>query len=114
MSERLVCYGSLQPGGAGFAALGEAGQGQWQPCHVRGHLHEIGPYKVMALDMTAPTLPMQLLTSDALPACWAQIDEYEGQAYQRVRCTAETAEGPVTAYIYIASGLPLEDEAATL
>lgn len=111
-AERLACYGSLQPGGAGFTALGPAGHGHWQACEVRGYLQELGQYKVMKLDVTAPFVAMQLLTSDALPACWPQIDDYEGQAYQRVLCTAHTASGPVEAYIYVASGLPLEDEAA--
>jgi gamma-glutamylcyclotransferase (GGCT)/AIG2-like uncharacterized protein YtfP len=105
----LVCYGSLQPGQKHFSELGPAGvKGQWQPCRLRARLGQIGPWKVIELDEQADWLEAQLLTSPLLEQQWPSLDEFEGQAYQRVCCTVYTANGPLKAYVYIASGLPLE------
>lgn len=106
---RLVCYGSLQPGGINHHELGEARHGTWEPCSVRAQDGMIGPWRIVTLDDKADPLPMQLLTSDRLEAMWPSLDAFEGQAYRRVPCTAQTASGPVMAYIYEASGLPLEE-----
>jgi gamma-glutamylcyclotransferase (GGCT)/AIG2-like uncharacterized protein YtfP len=112
---KLVCYGTLQPGEVNHYILGPAGRGQWQPCTVRAQMGQIssymgdaGPFKIITLDDTAEPLPMLLLTSDELEPMWPVIDAFEGQAYQRVTCTAQTQDGPIEAYIYAASGLPLE------
>lgn len=114
---KLVCYGTLCPGEANHHVLGAAGQGHWQPCTVRAHMGQIGsymgdvgPFKIITLDESAAPVPMQMLTSDQLGEMWPAIDAFEGQAYQRVLCTAQTENGPVEAYIYAASGLPLEED----
>jgi gamma-glutamylcyclotransferase (GGCT)/AIG2-like uncharacterized protein YtfP len=114
---RLVCYGTLCPGEVNHHILGLAGQGHWQPCTVRAqmgqissYMGDVGPFKIITLDATAEPLSMQLLASDELAELWPAIDEFEGRAYKRVVCTAHTANGPVEAYIYAASGLPLEDD----
>lgn len=110
LKHRLVCYGSLLPGAVNHGALGPAGAGQWQPCVVRAQLGMIGPWRILTLDDSASYIEAQLLTSARLPEVWAALDAFEGQAYRRVVCTAETASGPVEAYVYAASGLPLEDD----
>ncbi len=105
-----MCYGSLVPGEVNHWALGPAGQGHWQPCVVKAQMGMIGPWRVMALDDAAEYIEAQLLTSERLPDVWQALDEFEGRAYKRVLCTADTAGGPVTAYVYVASGLPAEHE----
>lgn len=112
--QRLVVYGSLAPGEVNHHALGEAGRGHWQPCIVKAQMGMIGPWKILSLDDGAGWIEAQLLTSPHLPAIWQALDEFEGQAYKRVICTADTASGPVEAYVYVATGLPLEDETAGL
>lgn len=107
---RLVVYGSLAPGEVNHRELGAAGQGHWQPCLVRAQMGMLGPWRVIELSQDAPMIEAQLLTSPLLPQAWASLDDFEGQGYKRVRCMAETASGPLEAYVYVASGLPAEDE----
>ena len=106
---RLVAYGSLLPGEVNHHELEGAGQGHWQPCVVRAKAGMVGPWRVIELANDAPMIEAQLLTSPLLPQIWAGLDAFEGQAYKRVLCVADTAEGPLEAYVYVASGLPAED-----
>lgn len=78
----LAVYGTLAPGERNHGLLSGL-VGTWRSGLVRGRRAMRG-YPVFTWDETAPPVPVALLTSDALPAHWCRIDEFEGDDYRRV------------------------------
>lgn len=87
---RLAVYGTLAPGRENHAEL-LACAGTWTRGAVHGHLG-MRDHPVLRPDPTGPAVAVDLLTSDALPAHWPRLDEFEGEDYRRVligvRCGA--------------------------
>ena len=79
--------------------------GDWRPGTVRGWRVESGwgsalGYPGLRLDPAGPDVAVQVFTSADLPAHWARLDAFEGEAYQRVIVGVATANGPIEAWIY--------------
>lgn len=100
----LAVYGSLQPGGPNEHVLARLG-GEWSDGYVLGSLDEKGwgakvGFPGIRLSDTGDRIPVKVLTSQNLSEFWGELDEFEGAEYLRTRCTVETVDGPVDAFIY--------------
>lgn len=105
MKERLFTYGSLQPGGQYAHLLIPAGD-DWQPAMVTGFIdpdgwgHSVG-YPALILHAVGRPIPGMLITSSKLHKLWPALDDFEGEAYQRVSTMVTLADGTqVTAFLY--------------
>ena len=102
---RLAVYGSLAPGRPNHHRLSGL-SGRWIEGTVRGHLHQAGwgaelGYPGIVLDSDGPTVSVQLFESSDLPDHWTRLDEFEGSGYRRTVTVVSTAEGDLSASIYI-------------
>jgi len=82
--------------------------GTWTPGTIRGRLVETGwgaalGYPALVPDPEGEALPVHLFISPDLPAHWARLDAFEGAEYRRGEIVVETAEGAVSAWIYLAA-----------
>ena len=97
--ERLIVYGTLMPGGqyhhllAGLAA-------RWERCTIRGSLGAYRGYPSFKWNPAGEPHPAWLVTSPGLPAKYQELDDFEGQAYNRRLTPAEAGNRLVIAYIY--------------
>lgn len=105
MIERLFTYGSLQPGGQYAHLLSSAGA-DWQPATVTGFIdpdgwgHSVG-YPALILHADGVQIPGMLITSSTLQPLWPALDDFEGEAYQRVSTTVTLADGKQeSAFLY--------------
>ncbi|HUP48430.1 MAG TPA: gamma-glutamylcyclotransferase family protein [Thermoanaerobaculia bacterium] len=98
-STRLVVYGSLAPGEANYHLVAHLG-GEWLPCTVRGVVEMHAGYKIFTPQPDGPLVEALLLISGALPAAWPALDEFEGDAYQRILVPARVGERVMPANIY--------------
>lgn len=57
-------------------------------------------YPGLRPDPAAPEVAVQVFSSDDLPAHWARLDAFEGEAYERVVIEVATADGPLSAQLY--------------
>jgi gamma-glutamylcyclotransferase (GGCT)/AIG2-like uncharacterized protein YtfP len=55
----------------------------------------------LILDPLGPSVDVDLFESTELPTHWARLDEFEGSGYRRAVTTVNTAEGNVSAWIYV-------------
>lgn len=55
----------------------------------------------LILDPLGPSLEVDLFASTDLPEHWARLDEFEGSGYRRVLTMVKTAEGNLSAWIYV-------------
>ena len=104
--ERLFVYGSLQPGGANGHVLAPL-KGQWEPAVIRGNLVEAGwgasmGYPALVLDESGDEVHGHVLASSQLTAKWADLDEFEGDGYERVVAPVTLSSGErVRAHVYV-------------
>ncbi len=102
---RLAVYGTLAPGRPNHHQLNGL-SGRWIEGTVRGQLlqegwgAEIG-YPGILLDLDGPTVGVQLFESSDLPDHWTRLDEFEGSGYRRTVTAVSTAEGDLSASIYV-------------
>jgi gamma-glutamylcyclotransferase (GGCT)/AIG2-like uncharacterized protein YtfP len=101
---RLAVYGSLAPGRSNHHELAGLA-GTWRPGVVRGWLVDSGwgsalGYPGLRPDPAGPEVAVQVFASDDLPAHWARLDGFEGEAYERVEIEVATADGPLNAQLY--------------
>ena len=105
MIERLFVYGTLSPGRPNEHVL-EAIGGSWETAMVNGILRHDGwgaemGYPGIDLDEHGGEVEGFLFTSENLSDHWAALDEFEGEAYQRMLAKAKLKDGSlVDAYIY--------------
>ena len=105
MVNKLFVYGTLCPGRPNEHILKNIG-GTWQQGSVKGILHNEGwgatmGYPAVILDENGGRVEGYVFSSDKLPTHWADLDEFEGDAYQRVLATVELQDKTTTeAYIY--------------
>ncbi len=74
--------------------------GTWDPCVIRGHMGEYWGFKAFHYDAGGPELPAWLLTSEALPEKFPELDVFEGGAYRRSIIPAQVGIRRVLAHIY--------------
>lgn len=105
MSEQLFVYGTLAPGRPNAHILADV-KGIWTPATIRGRLSEQGwgatlGYPAVIPDDNGDLVKGFLFSSKELAEHWQRLDEFEGDAYQRVLVTAEDEHGnPSVAYVY--------------
>lgn len=102
---RLAAYGSLQPGEASYHVLADL-PGTWERGTVCGRLHETGwgmtfGFPALVWDPDGPRVPVQVFTSRELPAHWARLDAFEGDAYRRIVVPVRLGTERVPANIYV-------------
>jgi gamma-glutamylcyclotransferase (GGCT)/AIG2-like uncharacterized protein YtfP len=96
---RLVVYGSLAPGEANhFLVAGLSGE--WRRCHIRGHLGHYRGFKSFRYDPQGPEHPAWLLASAELPRVIFELDDFEGEEYERIMIPARVNGHWVMAQVY--------------
>jgi gamma-glutamylcyclotransferase (GGCT)/AIG2-like uncharacterized protein YtfP len=109
MVERLFVYGTLGPGRPNEHVLSAIG-GSWEAATVRGMLRPEGwgaavGYPGIDLDEEGGEVEGFLFSSENLPGHWAALDEFEGEAYERVLTEVKLEDGSTgDAYIYTLRG----------
>jgi gamma-glutamylcyclotransferase (GGCT)/AIG2-like uncharacterized protein YtfP len=96
-SDHLIVYGSLSPGGPNHGRLA-AINGMWSPGWVEGELEEVGwgaqlGFPALCWRPGAPRVAAHLLRSTALRDHWAELDRFEGAAYQRILARSTWSRG---------------------
>jgi gamma-glutamylcyclotransferase (GGCT)/AIG2-like uncharacterized protein YtfP/ketosteroid isomerase-like protein len=106
VTARLATYGTLSPGEVNHHQLAGL-PGRWRRGTVRGWLDRAGwaaplGYRGLVLDPGGPAVEVHLFESEALPAHWARLDEFEGADYRRVITRVWLSDGAeVDASIYV-------------
>ena len=104
--ERLFVYGSLQPGGPNAHVLAGI-EGDWEPAVVKGKLIDAGwgaglGYPGLVIDEHGDDVHGQVLASSRLSSRWADLDELEGDEYERIVASVALRSGKeVEAYVYV-------------
>jgi gamma-glutamylcyclotransferase (GGCT)/AIG2-like uncharacterized protein YtfP len=105
MTQRLFVYGTLAPGRPNEYILADV-PGEWETATVIGTLHPEGwgaaaGYPAIVLNEQGGEVEGLLFSSESLAEHWAQLDEFEGEGYERVLTTAKLQDGTtVAAYVY--------------
>jgi gamma-glutamylcyclotransferase (GGCT)/AIG2-like uncharacterized protein YtfP len=103
--ERLFVYGTLGPGRPNEHLLAGIG-GSWLKATITGTLQQKGwgaemGYPGIVLDKKGDRVEGFLFTSENLADNWLKLDEFEGEAYERVLTKAKLNDGSfVDAYVY--------------
>ena len=105
MIQNLFVYGTLAPGRPNEHILQHL-QGSWQPAIVIGSLQNKGwgaelGYPAIVLSTEGEDIQGFLFSSEGLTNFWPTLDEFEGQAYERIITNAKLEnENLVETYIY--------------
>ena len=105
MEEKLFVYGTLGPGRPNEHILQAVG-GSWDLASIKGNLCEEGwgaelGYPGIELDESGGVVEGFVFTSQNLSSHWHSLDDFEGEAYQRVLVKAKLENGTeVDAYVY--------------
>ena len=102
---RLASYGSLAPGQVNHHQLA-ALKGRWLRGTVQGKRIDAGwgttlGFPGLILDASGPAVDVYLFESADLPDHWSRLDEFEGAGYRRVVTRVRTADGDLSACIYV-------------
>ena len=106
MIQRLFVYGTLAPGRPNTHVLPDIG-GSWQSATVTGTLYPEGwgaemGYPGMVLSESGEDIEGSLFSSENLFENWAMLDEFEGEAYERVLAVAKCKDNSlVETYVYV-------------
>ena len=106
MTQRLFVYGTLCPGRPNEHVLTAIG-GTWEEASVKGYLKQLGWGSEMGcpgivLDDAGDEIKGFIFSSDQLEDHWDELDDFEGEEYQRVLITVQTKQQQVVeAYIYV-------------
>ena len=96
---KLIVYGSLAPGESNAFIL-EGLMGEWRPCRIRGHLGAFRGFKSFRYDPQGPEHPAWLLVSAELPRVLPDLDDFEGEEYERRIIPARVNGRSVMAQVY--------------
>ena len=102
---KLFVYGTLGPGRENEHILANIG-GSFEGASVRGTLHQIGwgaamGYPGIMLNNNGDKVEGYLFSSDNIEDHWSELDEFEGEAYERVLTMVELHNKTlVEAFIY--------------
>jgi len=95
----LIVYGSLAPGGINAFML--AGLvGECYPCRIQGRMGTYLGFKSFRYDPQGPEHPAWLLSSTDLPRIIPELDDFEGEAYERLIIPARVNGHRVVAQVY--------------
>lgn len=103
----LAVYGSLAPGESNHWVISRIA-GDWFDATVNGYVFEVtwGPadgYEGFVPDAEGPAVPVAVLVSSQLDGRWREIDDFEGQGYERRVMAVRLADGQIIdANIYVA------------
>jgi len=106
MTHRLFVYGTLAPGRANEHVLAGV-PGTWEPATVRGELLPEGwgaaaGFPAIVLGEDGPEVAGFVFSSEELDLHWERLDEFEGDAYERVVTLVALPGGEgVEAHIYV-------------
>lgn len=97
VSTRLAAYGTLAPGRSNHHVVAPLG-GRWEAGVVEGVLHPVGWGATQGFPAFRPEagggeVPVQVLTSRALPGDWDRLDLFEGRGYRRILVPVFTQGG---------------------
>jgi hypothetical protein len=96
---KLIVYGSLAPGGVNAFVL--AGLvGEWHPCRIRGRMGTYLGFKSFRYDPQGPENQAWLFSSAELPRVISELDDFEGDAYERIVIPARVGGRRVMAQVY--------------
>ena len=103
--QRLFVYGTLAPGRPNAHRLEEIG-GSWKEATVTGKLYPDGWGATMGYPAIVPIESGEdvagfVFSSEELADHWDELDEFEGEAYERVPVVATLRDNStVDAYVY--------------
>ena len=103
----LAVYGSLAPGESDHWVVSRIA-GDWIDGVIHGYTFDLtwGPaegYEGFVPDPDGPEMPVAVLLSTQLDSRWREIDDFEGQGYERRVLPVELEDGrTVDAHIYVA------------
>ncbi len=97
--EKLIVYGSLAPGGSN-AFMFKGLEGTWHRCRIWGHMRRWRGFKSFKWDPKGPEHESWLFASAALPRIFPELDDFEGNEYQRLVIPARVGAAWVLANIY--------------
>lgn len=103
----LAVYGSLVPGEANHWVVSRI-SGDWVTGTTRGYTFDItwGPadgYEGFLPDPDGGEVELSVLLSTELDKKWREIDDFEGNGYERRQLPVQLADGTVVdAHIYVA------------
>jgi hypothetical protein len=97
--ERLVVYGSLAPGGVNAFILAPL-EGTWERCLIRGRMGRYRGFKYFRYDRGGEEHSAWLFTSPALPTKFPELDDFEGDEFQRILIPALVEGQEVMANVY--------------
>ncbi len=106
MIQRLFVYGTLAPGRPNTHVLTDIG-GSWQSATVTGTLYPEGwgadmGCPGMVLSESGEEIEGSLFSSENLFKNWPMLDEFEGEAYERVLVVAKCKDDSlVETYVYV-------------
>jgi gamma-glutamylcyclotransferase (GGCT)/AIG2-like uncharacterized protein YtfP len=100
VSQQLIVYGSLAPGGPSHGILADL-QGDWVKGYVTGELLERGwsaamSYPALKWCPEGGKIEAFLFVSEELPRLWPRLDDFEGLEYQRIWVPFWTPDGEVS------------------
>ena len=97
--DRLIVYGSLAPGGSNAFLL--AGLvGKWYRCVIRGHLGRYRGFKAFRYDPEGAEHKAWLFESAHLPKVIQELDDFEGEEYERIIIPAQIDGHWVRSQVY--------------
>ncbi len=99
MSQHLIVYGSLAPGGPNHGLISGL-EGEWVDGWLTGELLERGwsaamSYPSLRWCPEGSDIPARLFISPDLPDHWRRLDEFEGLEYRRILAPFWTGGGQV-------------------
>lgn len=96
---KLIVYGSLAPGEVNDFMLAGL-QGEWHPCCIRGRMGAFLGFKSFRYDPQGPEHPAWLFSSADLPRIILELDDFEGEEYERRIIPAWVSGRWVMAQVY--------------
>ena len=110
MNERLFVYGTLGPGRPNEHVLKKIG-GVFEEASTTGILHQEGwgadmGYPGLTLDAEGEKIEGFVFNSENLEEHWSELDDFEGEAYQREVAMVKLRSGKVVeAFVYTIKGI---------
>jgi hypothetical protein len=97
--EKLIVYGSLAPGETNHFLLAGL-RGEWYRCLICGHMGQYSGFKSFRYDPQGPEHPAWLLESSDIPRVILDLDDFEGEEYERIIIPAQVNGRCVMAQVY--------------
>jgi hypothetical protein len=97
--KHLVVYGSLVPGGLHHFLLADL-PGTWEQCVIRGWMGTFRGFKSFRYDPQGPEHPAWIFYSAELPRVISELDDFEGDAYERIIIPVQVDGRRVKAQVY--------------